>query len=169
MKMREWAREHSLAFWLVFVAAVCLIADVILATNLSSDRNLVRRHGQQLARMEQIAAEHARLISQTPTVGGQALTLALVERAAAEKGVADRITNRSAENPAKAGEGLLMQSVRVSLSGVVPERLAHFLLGVESLSPGIRTRTLQISRTPKQAGLLDATVVFSAYETTTKK
>jgi len=165
--MSVWRQARESRWTAVFLAVLCAAAAVEAALLLRLDRarDLAGRQERQTAEIKRLAAQLEALRRsagpQGPAQGAEALSAALADRLARERGLA-LLSNSESSGPAEGG--LKETTVSASIQAVSREKLSGWLLAVESAARGARTRELRISANAASPRLVDARVVFVAYE-----
>jgi len=165
---RQWAREHPGISGLTAALTVCLLLVAVLRGRLKTCRARAQTQRTMLARMENLAGEYGTLKAQI-AAGSVRLNrethfdISALERIA-EKGIRNRMGQTKSSSSSRREEGLVERTISPAFAGVTRRELVKFLRAVEALDPAIRTKTLRLTPSKGQTGLIDAEVTFSAYE-----
>lgn len=170
MTWRQWTREHPATAWLACGLVVTSVVAGAVWSNAAGVSAEADRLRAEVERMEQMAAEYRQWKSPGGVAAsrGEPLSLGAVERIARESRIDSALTDRSAA-PLRGSDGSVEQTVRLSVAGVAPGALSAFLFNVEKLNPSVRVRELRVAANRKQTGMIDASVVIAAYETSPSK
>jgi len=168
MNARVSIAQRPLIAAAVAAVILCALADVGLYWRMTAARRSVARQEKLLSEMRTIAEQWKRIQSSTGAAqatlpAGVSLDPQTVRDVAGKSGVGAAITSIKVRT-ARVSERLQEQLVSLSLINVTRRDLSNFLYAVESVAPAaVRTKSVDYTTSPQQAGLVNANVEFSAY------
>ncbi len=165
MNALRQARGSRWTAALLAALAAAVVTEAALLFHLDRTRELAGRQERQTAEINRLAKELEALRRgagpRNPANGAEPLSAALADRLARAQGLT-LLSN--SENASPAEGGLKEVTVSASAQAVSREKLSSWLLAVESAARGARARELRISANASSPALVDARVVFCAYE-----